>query len=62
MKKSRLITLGLIALLSFTTSVLAQPRVGEKIPEFQLQATDGKDYGIRYADQKVSIISIIGYS
>ncbi|MDP6042807.1 MAG: hypothetical protein QGG64_29935 [Candidatus Latescibacteria bacterium] len=64
MKKLRLIKLLIFALILFTsTSVIAQGgRVGEKVPEFQLQGTDGKFYGIKYADNSVSVICIVGYS
>ena len=63
MNKLRLITIGLFTLiLGFSTIAFAQPRVGEKIPEFELQGTDGEMYGVKYSDKRVSIISIIGYS
>lgn len=36
-------------------------RIGEKIPEFQLQSTDGQFRGIRYADNVISVIHLVGY-
>ena len=44
------------------TSAIAQGgRVGEQIPQFQLQSTDGRFLGIRYANNLVSVIHLIGF-
>jgi|ETNmetMinimDraft_20_1059909.scaffolds.fasta_scaffold198644_2 hypothetical protein len=60
--------LGMIKILLFalvfsaSTSAIAQGgRVGERLPEFQLQSTDGQFYGIRYSEELVSVISLVGY-
>lgn len=63
MKKQLWITLLLFAAFSgANTAVHAEGRVGDTVPEFQLQGTDGKMYGITYADNQVSVICLIGYS
>lgn len=52
---------SLVFLLSFTT-VQAAPEVGAKMPEFELQALDGKFYGTKNAQGKVTILSFLGHS
>ena len=48
--------------LSFATPTYAQPRVGETLPSFELQATDGKFYGSKNASGKVSVYFFVGYN
>lgn len=62
MKRWILITLLAATCISFTTHANAQPRVGEKMPEFELQATDGKFYGSKNASGKVSVYFFVGYN
>lgn len=50
------------ASISWTTQTDAQPRVGETMPEFELQATDGRFYGSKNANGKVSIYFFVGYN
>lgn len=56
--------IALIAALwiSIATPIQAQPRVGETMPSFELQATDGKFYGSKNASGKVSVYFFVGYS
>ena len=62
MKRWFLFTLITAACISFATQIHAQPRVGEKMPEFELQATDGKFYGNKSANKRVSIYFFIGHT
>jgi peroxiredoxin len=56
--------IGLLAAasISLTTQANAQPRIGEKMPEFELQATDGAFYGSKRANGKVSVYFFVGYN
>jgi len=51
-----------ISLMGLADQALAQPRIGEKIPEFSLQSTTGPFYGIDYSKDQVSVLFYIGYS
>lgn len=62
MKCGSFFALVVAACLTFTTQTQAQPRVGEKLPEFELQATDGKFYGSKNISNKVSVYFFVGYS
>jgi hypothetical protein len=46
----------------FITGAFAQPRIGEKMPEFRLQATDQNFYGIQDGDNKVSVLFFMGHT
>lgn len=60
MKNLRFFSIALF--LCLCTTVLAEPRVGEKINEFQLRATDGKSYGISHSNNTVSVLFFVGYN
>lgn len=61
MKHVRMFKILAFALfLSLSTAAMAQPRTGEKMPEFQLQGTDGKMYGVKYSDNVVSVLFFVG--
>jgi cytochrome oxidase Cu insertion factor (SCO1/SenC/PrrC family) len=62
MKRWTLIALITAACLSFTTQTHAQPRIGDTMPSFELQATDGKFYGSKNASGKVSVYFFVGYN
>jgi len=62
MKRWLLFTLITAVCISFTAQVHAQPRVGEKMPEFELQATDGKFYGNKSTNNKASIYFFMGHT
>lgn len=62
MKKWMILALMSVVCLSFATPVQAQPRVGETMPAFELQATDGKFYGSKNAAGKVSVYFFVGYN
>jgi len=40
----------------------AQPRIGEKVPEFNLQSTTGTFYGVDHTKEQVSVLFFVGYS
>ena len=48
--------------LCLCTTAFAQSRVGEQVPEFQLQATDGRSYGISHSTNTVSVLLFVGYN
>ena len=51
----------LFALLLSTSTFAQGGRVGAKVPEFQLQSTEGKFYGIRYANKQVTVLHVVGF-
>ena len=57
--KYRLFFLALF--LSLCTTAFAQ-RVGERVPEFQLRATDGKSYGVSHSSNTVSVLFFVGHN
>ncbi len=60
MKYLRFFSLALF--LCLCTTAFAQPNIGEKINEFQLQATDGRSYGVNHSSNKVSVLFFVGYN
>ena len=50
------------ALFLFITGAFAQPRIGEKMPEFRLQATDQNFYGVQDSDKKISVLFFMGHT
>lgn len=58
--KYRLFFLALF--LSLCTTAFAQPNIGDKMPEFQLRATDDRSYGISHTSNTISILHFVGYS
>ena len=48
--------------LCLCTTAFAQPQVGEKVNEFQLQATDGRSYGVNHSTNTVSVLFFVGYN
>lgn len=52
--------LAFVLCASISTIASAEPRVGERMPEFQLQGTDGRMYGISYSANQVSVLFFIG--
>jgi hypothetical protein len=61
MKNLRLLKiLFLASALGISNTAWAQPRVGERMPEFQLQGTDGRMYGISHSNDTVSVLFFVG--
>jgi len=61
MKHMRMFKIFAFALfLSISTTATAQHRVGERMPEFQLQGTDGRNYGVKYSTDQVSVLFFVG--
>ena len=57
--KYRLFFLALF--LSLCTTAFAQ-RVGDKMPEFQLGATDGRPYGVSHSSNTISVLFFVGWN
>jgi hypothetical protein len=62
MRRWILLSLITAACIGLTTQAHAQPRVGEKMPEFELQSTEGKFHGTKNATGKVSVLFFVGYN
>ena len=62
MKHLQMRILSIALFLCLCTTAFAQSRVGEKVGEFQLQATDGKFYGVSHSTNTVSVLFFIGNS
>ena len=60
MKHLRFFSIALF--LCLCTTAFAQSNVGEKVNEFQLQATDEKFYGVNHSNNTVSVLFFIGYN
>ena len=60
MKHLRFFSIALF--LCLCTTAFAQSNVGEKVNEFQLQATDGRFYGVNHSNNTVSVLFFIGYN
>lgn len=60
MKHLRFFSLALF--LCLCTTAFAQSNLGEKINEFQLQATDGRFYGVSHSNNTVSVLFFVGYN
>ena len=60
MKHLRFFSIALF--LCLCTTAFAQSNVGEKVNEFQLQATDGRSYGVSHSNNTVSVLFFIGYN
>ena len=55
--------LGIICftiILGLSTTLFAQPRIGEKMPEFSLQDTGGHNYGVNHSSNTVSVLFFVG--
>ena len=48
--------------LGLCTTAFAQPRVGDKMSEFQLGATDGRSYGVSHSRNTVSVLFFVGWN
>ena len=62
MKHLQMRIFSLALFLCLCTTAFAQPGVGEKVGEFQLQATNGSSYGVSHANNTVSVLFFIGYN
>ena len=62
MKHLQMRIFSLALFLCLCTTAFAQPNLGEKINEFQLQATDGRSYGVSHANNTVSVLFFVGYN
>lgn len=60
MKHLRFLFIALF--LCLYTTAFAQSQVGEKVGEFQLQATDGRSYGVNHSNNTVSVLFFVGYN
>jgi hypothetical protein len=49
-----------VLILSTGTTAWAQPRIGERMPEFQLQGTDGRMYGVSHSNNTISVLFFVG--
>ena len=47
--------------LGLCTTAFAQPRVGDKMSEFQLGATDGRSYGVSHSSNTISVLFFVGW-
>ena len=47
-------------ILGISSTAYAQPRIGERMPEFQLQATDSRTYGVSYSSSNVYVLFFVG--
>jgi len=48
--------------LGLCTTAFAQPRVGDKMSEFQLGATDGRSYGVSHSSNTISVLFFVGWN
>jgi hypothetical protein len=62
MQRASIFVLLAVLCLGLTRIVHAQPRVGETMPSFELQATDDRFYGSKNAGGKVSVYFFVGFS
>jgi len=62
MKRWVLFSLITAVCISITAQAHAQPRVGEKMPEFELQSTEGKFHGTKNIAGKVSVLFFVGFN
>ncbi len=62
MKHLQMRIFSLALFLCLCTTAFAQPGVGEKVGEFQLQATDGRFYGVNHSNNTVSVLFFVGYN
>ena len=62
MKHLQMRILSLALFLCLCTTAFAQPQVGEKVAEFQLQATNGGSYGVSHSNNTASVLFFIGYN
>ena len=52
----------LILSLGLCTTAFAQPRVGDKMSEFSLGATDGRSYGVSHSSNTISVLFFVGWN
>ncbi len=62
MKHLQMRIFSIVLFLGLCTTAFAQPRVGEQVAEFQLQATNGSLYGVSHSNNTVSVLFFIGYN
>ena len=62
MKHLQMRIFSIALFLCLCTTAFAQPRVGEQVGEFQLQATDGRFYGVSHSTNTVSVLFFVGYN
>ena len=62
MKHLQMRIFSIALFLCLCTTAFAQSRVGEQVPEFRLQATDSKSYGVSHSTNTVSVLLFIGNS
>ena len=48
--------------LGLCTTAFAQPRVGQKMDEFQLRGTDDRLYGVSHSSNTISILHFVGHN
>ena len=62
MKHLQMRIFSIALFLCLCTTAFAQPNIGEKVGEFQLQATDGRSYGVSHSTNTVSVLFFVGYN
>ena len=62
MKHLQMRIFSIALFLGLCTTAFAQLRVGERVGEFQLQATDGRSYGVSHSINTVSVLFFVGYN
>ena len=62
MKHLQMRIFSIALFLGLCTTAFAQPNIGEKVGEFQLQALDGRFYGISHSNNTVSVLFFVGYN
>ena len=61
MKHLQMRIFSIVLFLCLCTTAFAQ-NIGEKVGEFQLQATDGRFYGVSHSTNTVSVLFFVGYN
>ena len=62
MKHLQMCIFSIALFLCLCTTAFAQPNVGEKVGEFQLQAANGGAYGVSHSNNTVSVLFFVGYN
>ncbi len=62
MKRLQMRIFFIALFLCLCTTAFAQSNIGEKVSEFQLQATDGRSYGVSHSTNTVSVLFFVGYN
>ncbi len=60
-KAKMLVILLAAAAFGIANPASAQPRIGDKMPEFNLPATNSQFYGVEYAKEQVSVLFFMGH-